>query len=172
MIKSGSRPGGRGKTGKPRLRRDGNAPLLPPAAASPPEGEILRKRREEFPHRGKGGALAPKGVHFRRATGPVALRCCSTCKLTPLPSTHSPTAKRGEGGGASHQRGGGISVMVRSTYASFLHVPTPSTTIVVPLHPGGKRLTWFSGRFAPLHPLLSLTHWIFGSLCSPTNPVR
>ena len=43
---------------------------------------------------------------------------------------------------------------------------------VVPLHPGGKRLTWFSGRFAPLHPLLSLTHWIFGSLCSPTNPVR
>ena len=83
---------------------------------------------------------------------------------------------------------GGIAEMACSTYDSFLHVPTPSTAYavplplqagggkfkvhVVPLRPGGKRLTWFSGRFAPLHPLLSLTHWIFGSLCSPTNPVR
>ena len=31
----------RGKTVQPRLRREGNAPLLPPVAASPPEGEIL-----------------------------------------------------------------------------------------------------------------------------------
>ena len=29
------------KTIQPRLRRVGNAPLLPPAAASPPKGEIL-----------------------------------------------------------------------------------------------------------------------------------
>ena len=83
---------------------------------------------------------------------------------------------------------GRISAMACSTYDSFRFLPTPSTAYavplplqagggklkvyVVPLHPGGKRLTWFSGRFAPLHPLLSLTHWIFGSLCSPTNPVR
>ena len=29
-----------GKTGKPGLRRDGNAPLSPPAAVLPPEGEV------------------------------------------------------------------------------------------------------------------------------------
>ena len=57
----------------------GNAPLLSPAATSPPEGEILAagyfvvlmrpraKRQEKFPLRGKGGASAPKGVHFHRA---------------------------------------------------------------------------------------------------------
>ena len=32
---------GEEKTIQPRLWREGNAPLLPPAAASPPEGEIL-----------------------------------------------------------------------------------------------------------------------------------
>ena len=61
----------------------GNAPLLPPAAASPPEGKILGKRREEFPHRGKGGALAPKGgwpvgpakgKRFLSLTGPLGRR--------------------------------------------------------------------------------------------------
>ena len=49
-IKLYNRPGGRGKICKPPFRRKnhttaplarGNAPLLPPAAASPPEGEIF-----------------------------------------------------------------------------------------------------------------------------------
>ena len=62
------------KTIQPPCGR-GNAPLLPPAAASPPEGEILAtlcfemlmrtnaERREDFPLRGKWCA-APIGVHF------------------------------------------------------------------------------------------------------------
>jgi hypothetical protein len=65
-----------GKTSKPGCAR-GNAPLLP--TAPPPEGEVLAplylemlmsseaERRAKFPLRGKGGALAPKGVHFQRA---------------------------------------------------------------------------------------------------------
>jgi hypothetical protein len=36
------------KTVQPRLRRDGNAPLLSPAATSPPEGEILAALIFEF----------------------------------------------------------------------------------------------------------------------------
>ena len=40
--------------------------------------------------------------------------------------------------------------MAGSTYDSFRFLPTPSTAYAVPLRPGGKRLTWFSGRFAPL----------------------
>ena len=55
----------------------GNAPLLPPAAASPPEGEILAalclellasleaERRANFPLRGKWWRQPPIGVHFR-----------------------------------------------------------------------------------------------------------
>ena len=55
------------KTVKPRLRRDGNAPLLSPAATSPPEGEILAtlifeflmrtkdEWQEDFPLRGGKG---------------------------------------------------------------------------------------------------------------------
>ena len=75
------------KTGKPPLRAGenkktgpaarGNAPLLPPAAASPPEGEILAalcfamlmrpkaERRADFPLRGKW-CVSPIGVHFHR----------------------------------------------------------------------------------------------------------
>ena len=45
---------------------------------------------------------------------------------------------------------GGIAAMACSTYDSFRFLPTPSTAYAVPLRPGGKRLTWFSGRFAPL----------------------
>ena len=35
----------------------------------------------------------------------------------------------------------------------------------------GKRLTTFCASLVLLHPLLSLTHWIRGSLLSPMNPV-
>ena len=61
---------------------DGNAPLLPPAAASPPEGEILAalcfevlispkaEQRANFPLRGKS-RVAGIGVHFQRAAGAV-----------------------------------------------------------------------------------------------------
>ena len=93
----------------------GNAPLLP--TAPPLEGEVLAalclkmlmgpkaERRAKFPLRGKGGALAPKGVHFRERSevclfssgrSPVvwfSLRCCHKLKLTPLPSIHSPITK-------------------------------------------------------------------------------
>ena len=93
----------------------GNAPLLP--TAPPPEGEVLAalclkmlmgpkaERRAKFPLRGKGGALAPKGVHFRERSevclfssgrSPVvwfSLRYCHKLKLTSLPSIHSPTTK-------------------------------------------------------------------------------
>jgi len=67
------------KTFTTGLAPAGNAPLLSPAATSPPEGEILAtlyfellvrvkaERQVKFPLRGKGGALAPKGVHFHRA---------------------------------------------------------------------------------------------------------
>ena len=63
------------------------------------------ERRAKFPLRGKGGALAPKGVHFRERSevclfssgrSPVvwfSLRCCHKHKLTPLPSIHSPITK-------------------------------------------------------------------------------
>ena len=66
------------------LTGDGNAPLLSPMATSPPEGEILSalrfemlmnseaESRAKFPLRGKGGALAPKGVHFQRPPGRFA----------------------------------------------------------------------------------------------------
>ena len=72
-----------GKPLQPRLRRVGNAPLLSPAATSPPEGEILAtlyfellvrvkaERRVNFPLRGKWCA-APKGVHFYRPSGRFA----------------------------------------------------------------------------------------------------
>ena len=40
-IKPDNRPGGRGKNKQTALTGVGNAPLLLPAAASPPEGEIL-----------------------------------------------------------------------------------------------------------------------------------
>ena len=71
--------------GKPYNRASpaGNAPLLSPAATSPPEGEILAalcfemlmnaeaESRVNFPLRGKWCA-APKGVHFYRPTGRLA----------------------------------------------------------------------------------------------------
>ena len=43
MIKPYNRPGGRGKTSQPPCGR-GNAPLLPPSAASPPEGNAIKLR--------------------------------------------------------------------------------------------------------------------------------
>jgi hypothetical protein len=78
-----------GKTSKPGCTR-GNAPLLP--TAPPPEGEVLAplylemlmsseaERRAKFPLRGKGGALAPKGVHFH-ALCTFCRECASQSKL-------------------------------------------------------------------------------------------
>ncbi len=43
----------------------------------------------------------------------------------------------------------------------------PLWWLAPPPLPKGKHVTGFSGRFAPLHPLLSPTHWIFGSLPLP-----
>ncbi len=93
------------KTIQPRLRRAGNAPLLSPAATSPPEGEILaalhfemlmRTKAESsanFPLRGKSRA-AGIGVHFHERSEVVwfSFRYCHKLKLTPLLSIHSPTA--------------------------------------------------------------------------------
>ena len=97
-----------GKTIQPRLRRAGNAPLLSPAATSPPEGEILaalhfemlmRTKAESsanFPLRGKSRA-AGIGVHFHERSEVVwfSFRYCHKLKLTPLLSIHSPTALAG-----------------------------------------------------------------------------
>ena len=97
-----------GKTKQPRLRRAGNAPLLSPAATSPPEGEILaalhfemlmRSKAESsanFPLRGKSRA-AGIGVHFHERSEVVwfSFRYCHKLKLTPLLSIHSPTALAG-----------------------------------------------------------------------------
>ena len=44
--------------------------------------------------------------------------------------------------------------------------PPPLVAAPPPL-PKGKHVTGFSGRFAPLHPLLSPTHWIIRSLPLP-----
>ena len=41
MEKQTTALAGEGKTSKPRLRRAGNAPLSPPTAVLPPEGEVL-----------------------------------------------------------------------------------------------------------------------------------
>jgi hypothetical protein len=98
--------GSENQTTAPAAR--GNTPLLPPVAASPPEGEILAalrfemlmrqaaERRANFPLRGKWCA-APKGVHFLGRSPVVwfSLSCCHKLKLSPLPSTHSPTALAG-----------------------------------------------------------------------------
>ena len=66
----------RAKTVQPRLRREGNAPLLPPVAASPPEGEILaplcyellklalREAESRLPPPGEVPPQAGIGVHF------------------------------------------------------------------------------------------------------------
>ena len=40
----------------------------------------------------------------------------------------------------------------------------PPLVAAPPPLPKGKHVTGFSGRFAPLHPLLSPTHWILRSL--------
>ena len=98
--------GSENQTTAPAAR--GNTPLLPPVAASPPEGEILAalrfemlmrqaaERRANFPLRGKWCA-APKGVPFLGRSPVVwfSLSCCHKLKLPPLPSTHSPTALAG-----------------------------------------------------------------------------
>ena len=66
----------RGKNVQPCLRREGNAPLLPPAAASPPEGEILaplcyellklalREAESRLPPPGEVPPQVGIGVHF------------------------------------------------------------------------------------------------------------
>ena len=43
----------------------------------------------------------------------------------------------------------------------------PPLVAAPPPLPKGKHVTGFSGRFAPLHPLLSPTHWILRSLPLP-----
>ena len=75
-----------GKTVKPRLRRDGNAPLLSPAATSPPEGEILAalifeflmrtkdEWQEDFPLRGKWCVSTKRGAFPRAKPGCTVLR--------------------------------------------------------------------------------------------------
>jgi hypothetical protein len=87
----------------------GNAPLLPPVAASPPEGEILAaprfemlmrqaaERRANFPLRGKWCA-APKGVHFLGRSPVVwfSFRYCHKLKLARCPAPIVPSAKLGE----------------------------------------------------------------------------
>ena len=69
------------KTVQPRLRRDGNAPLLSPAATSPPEGEILAalifeflmrtkdEWQEDFPLRGKWCVSTKRGAFPRAKPG-------------------------------------------------------------------------------------------------------
>ena len=69
------------KTVQPRLRRDGNAPLLSPAATSPPEGEILAalifeflmrtkdEWQEDFPLRGKWCVSTKRGAFLRAKPG-------------------------------------------------------------------------------------------------------
>ena len=102
----------------PRAR--GNAPLSPPAAVLPPKGEVLAaldfvqlmklKRvalSKSPPPRGRRRHRRQKGCI---SSGEARLlwfsrRCCHKLKLPEMPSTHSPTAEQGEGGGASRQKG-------------------------------------------------------------------
>ena len=79
-------PAAAGKTVKPRLRREGNAPLLSPAATSPPEGEILAalifeflmrtkdEWQEDFPLRGKWCVSTKRGAFPRAKPGCTVLR--------------------------------------------------------------------------------------------------
>ena len=69
------------KTVQPRLQRDGNAPLLSPAATSPPEGEILAalifeflmrtkdEWQEDFPLRRKWCVSTKRGAFPRAKPG-------------------------------------------------------------------------------------------------------
>jgi len=85
MIKPYNRPGGRGKNRQTTPLARGNTPLLPPSAASSPEGQILAalcfemlmrtnaERREDFPRRVEVPPQAGIGVHFLRAESPVVM---------------------------------------------------------------------------------------------------
>ena len=93
MIKPYNRPAGEGKTSQPPCER-GNAPLLPPAAASPPAGEILATLCIEMllgemvpcgvlSHRfcgGEGGAVGTKGG---KATAKTLHRVFESAKVGP-----------------------------------------------------------------------------------------
>ena len=95
------------KTEQPRLRRAGNAPLLP--TAPPPEGEVLAAlcleilmstnatRRADFPLRGKWCA-APKGVHFLGRSPVVwfSFRYCHKLKLARCPAPIVPPRSGGK----------------------------------------------------------------------------
>ena len=98
MIKPYNRPAGEEKQANRPCGR-GNAPLLPPSAASPPEGEILAalcfevlmrpkaEQRANFPLRGKSRA-AGIGVHFHAPQARLyGLRClrqrCRRRRLSP-----------------------------------------------------------------------------------------
>ena len=83
-------------------------------------------------------------------------------ELTPLPSAHSPTAKRGEGGGASHQRG--PAGRARTILPAFQLTSSPLAELATC---GGHPLSSSAGL---LHGKAS--HLVLRSLCSPTNQVR
>ena len=84
------------KTIQPRLRRDGNAPLLSPAATSPPEGEILAalifeflmrtkdEWQEDFPLRGKWCVSTKRGAFPRAKPGCTVFPAAKRLQKLPL----------------------------------------------------------------------------------------
>mgnify|MGYP000852104343 CR=1 FL=1 len=122
-------------------------------APLPPEGEVCsplsfrpHKHLDAYhlsPSGGKVVPKVPKGMHFPRAIGAVVwffLCYCQICKLPPLSSTHSPTTKWGEGGGASHQRGAAFTMGRRLGWLIFLRAK-PGLKVLSILAPKAPTLT-------------------------------
>ena len=87
--------------------------------------------------------------------------------------THGPRVVAAEAAGAEALVGV-LKIIKDASYNKTIQPPWramekrhPLWWLAPPPLPKGKHVTGFSGRFAPLHPLLSPTHWILRSLPLP-----
>ena len=145
----------------------GYATTFPPQAgalqgsAKPCTHKSLYFKHGLFCHRlrGKSGA-AGKGGRAQRANPQNAYHTLWHRKVNPVTTLASPLGEEGHEVANGCTRGRMIMILDVDVTAERRHYNTHR-----PLK--GKRLTTFCASLALLHPLLSLTHWIFRSLMLP-----